>query len=124
MSETNRQPERPRARLISFRTFHKGTLIGFANVAFPSGMCVGEIQIHRRGDKCWAAPPARPWLYDHDNELVRDADGRVKWANDLINFLDHGSRRRWSEQVLAALREAKPEVLVGADDLSFEGAAP
>jgi hypothetical protein len=39
----------------------------------------------------------------------------VKWANDLINFYTHGCRRRWSDQVCDALRDAHPGLLPDDD---------
>jgi hypothetical protein len=104
-------------RLIGFRPFRKGTLIGFARVQFADGTQIGEIQIHRQGGKCWAAPSARPWLTDGDNQLVRDAEGRVRWSNDIIGFATHSRRRQWSDDVIAAVRAARPGLLPDAAGL-------
>ena len=106
---------RDNATLISVRHHRKGTLVGFACVQFPSGLRIGEIQIHVAGRKCWAAPPARPWLTDDDSELVRDPDGRPRWNSKLVWFASHGDRRRWSQQVIDAVRAAKPGLLPDAD---------
>jgi hypothetical protein len=99
------------ARLISFRLDKKGTKLGVASVAFPSGIVIGEIVIHRHGDRCWAQPPSRPVMMPGDQDLARDDDGKVRWDTHLIAFTTTNSRRRWSDQVLAAIRAAHPGLL-------------
>jgi hypothetical protein len=98
------------ARLVRFREYTKGTLIGFATVAFPSGMVIGEIAVHRQGDKAWAAPPARIRLRDGSSEPMRE-NGKLVWMNDLISFESVEIRRRWSASVIEAIRRDRTFVL-------------
>jgi hypothetical protein len=100
-----------RAYLVSFRHDRKGTKLGIATVAFPSGIVIGEIVIHRQGDKCWAQPPSRPVMMPGDNEVARSPDGKIRWDTNLISFTATNSRKRWSDQVLAAIRAAHPGLL-------------
>jgi hypothetical protein len=100
-----------RARLIHFRDFTKGSLIGFARMVFPSGLVIGEIGIHRHGNTCWAAPPARLRLRDGSSEPLRDAGGKLVWSNDLISFETPDIRRRWSAAVIEAIRRDRPHLL-------------
>ena len=96
------------ARLLDWRPVQRNTLLGFARVQFGSGLIVSEIAIHVAGSRAWAQPPARAWI--EDNKLILTETGRPRWQ-PIIDFANHGVRASWSRQVLAALREARPEVL-------------
>jgi DNA-binding transcriptional LysR family regulator len=76
-------------------------------VQFSSGIIIGDIAVHRRGEQMWASPPARPWI--EDNELARDDRGKPKYQT-VIGFVNHGVRASWSRQVIAALRDAHPDL--------------
>jgi hypothetical protein len=112
MSELNRPPERPRAKLIGWRAYHKNTLRGFASVRFASGVEVHEIAVHIASGRAWASPPGRPWI-DASGAVVRGDDGKIKYQA-LITFASHGVRSRWSRAVLDAVRAEHPEVLAEA----------
>jgi hypothetical protein len=96
-----------RVRVQEFRPLHRNSLRGFATVQFASGLIVAEIAIHQAGSKAWAQPPGRPMI-DRDGAVMRDEDGQVRYA-PIVGFMNHGTRARWSRQVIAAIREAHPE---------------
>src|SRR5215472_15355563 len=93
-----------RAKLVKFRPYTKGTLLGFAMVEFPSGLIIGEIAVQRDHETVWASPPARPRLRDGSSEPMRDDRGKLIWNSDLIRFASQEARRRWSDQVIDAVR--------------------
>jgi hypothetical protein len=95
------------AKLLDWRPLAKNTLLGFAKVQFGSGIIISEISVHRAGTGIWASPPSRPWT--KGNQLLLDDTGRPKWQQ-LIEFSTPGVRSSWSQQVLAALRQAHPEI--------------
>jgi hypothetical protein len=103
-----------RAKLLKFRDYSKGTLLGFAQVAFASGMIIGEIGVHRQGNTYWAAPPARLRLRDGSSEPMRGDNGKLLWSNDLIGFESPEARRRWSDLVMEAIRRDRPGLLTKA----------
>ena len=88
----------------------KGTLRGFARIRFDSGLIIDEISIHVGSDdgSAWASPPARPWV-DAQGVAMRDPKtGKVKYAG-LITFSTVPIRKRWSDGIVAVVREAHPE---------------
>jgi hypothetical protein len=85
-------------------------LLGFAKMQFPpDGMQMDGITIHQAGGKFWASPPGKPWI-GQDGQLVRELDGRPRYAA-IISRSTHGARRRWSDSVLAAVVAGQPEAL-------------
>ena len=102
----------PPARLMAWRPLARQTLLGFARVQFTSGLTISEIAVHRSGSRVWAAPPSRPWIEEGD--LVKDDRGKIKYQ-PLISFANHGVQASWSRQVIAAVREAQPELFTEAD---------
>jgi hypothetical protein len=108
--------------LISFSPQTSGTLRGFARVRFPAfdGVEVEGISIHISGDRCWASPPGRPWI--EGGELVRDpGTGKPKYSQ-VLYFANHGARSRWSDSVVALIRQHHPELfLEAASPLFGEG---
>lgn len=109
-----------RPRILEWREHRKGDKLGAVSVAFASGLVLHEVTIHRSGQSCWAAPPARPKLKDGSNELWIGRDDRPVWE-PIVSFVDVDIRRRWSDQVIAALRMDRPEVLA---DLHEEDQQP
>jgi len=96
------------ARLLDWRPVQRNSLIGFAQVQFGSGLIISEIAVHVAGSRVWAQPPARPWI--EENKLILTETGKPRWQ-PIIDFANHGVRASWSRQVVAALKEARPEVL-------------
>lgn len=109
-------PHRP--RLLDWRPLHKNTLLGFAKVQFSSGLIIGEIAVHRSGNRMWAAPPSRPWI--ENGAVVIGERGRPRYQS-IIGFANHGVQASWSRQVLNALSEEHPALFPDAveDDLNF-----
>src|ERR1044072_2449055 len=97
----------PIARLLDWRPLKKNTLLGFAKVQFTSGLIIGEIAVHRHGNRAWAQPPARPWI--ENNALVME--GNRPRYQPIISFANHGVQASWSRQVLRAIREVHPDLL-------------
>jgi hypothetical protein len=92
-----------------FRALAKNTLCGFARVRLASGMVLHDVAIHQRESRAWASPPGRPMI-GRDGTQMRAADGKVQFA-PTITFADRATGDRFSEAVIAALREAHPEAL-------------
>jgi hypothetical protein len=97
-----------RATLLEWRELRKGTLIGFAKIRFSSGLIMADIAIHVAGSRAWASPPARPWIKDGAT-VIDDDTGKTKYQQ-LIEFVNHGTRASWSRQVIDAVRAAQPEL--------------
>jgi hypothetical protein len=97
--------------IVDWRAHRKGDKIGTVAVLFPSGMILREITIHcRDSGVAWAAPPARARLADGTNEWLHDEAGHPLWE-PIVSFTDANTRRRWSAQIIAALRLDRPGVL-------------
>lgn len=85
------------------------TLRGFIEAAFPSGLVISDISIGRKGDRVWASPPSKP-MVGADGTVRRDDTGKIKYV-PIISFSDDKTRWRWSDSVVAAVREQHPEML-------------
>jgi hypothetical protein len=97
--------------LEGFRPLTKGTLRGFARVAFNSGFILDEISIHVSSDDghCWAMPPGRP-MVDQAGNVMRDPrTGKLRYSG-LCGFTTAAIRRRWSDEIVALVRERHPGV--------------
>jgi hypothetical protein len=93
----------------SFTPMAKNTLVGFATIRVPSGLVFHDVGVHRQGDSLWAMPASKPML-GPDGVQLRDTRGKLRWT-PIVSFADKRTRDRWSDGVIAALREPKPEVL-------------
>jgi hypothetical protein len=97
-------------RVTEFVARKSNSLRGFAKVEQPSGQNIHEVAIHRRDDgTAWASPPSKPML-DRSGQHMKGADGKALWVQ-LISFSSKDHRDRWSDAVIAALRESYPEAL-------------
>jgi DNA-binding cell septation regulator SpoVG len=75
MPDTQTRPSA--ARIIEWRPLRKNSLLGFAKVAFPSGMIISDITIMAGERGPWASPPSKP-LIDRDGAVMKDASsGKV-----------------------------------------------
>jgi hypothetical protein len=99
----------PPPRCTKFVPLQKASLLGFATIEFASGVVMSDISIHQNGSRCWASPPAKPML-DKDGVAVRESNGKVKY-NAVVRFSDPSIQRKWSEQVLFAVRDAFPDAI-------------
>lgn len=86
----------------------RGSLQGYMRAQFQSGLVICDIAVHQNSGKSWCSPPAKPWT--RDDAVVRDENGRAKWLT-VIDFANHSVRRRWSEALIAALRQQHPDAL-------------
>jgi hypothetical protein len=103
---------RPRAKLLAWTAHESGSLKGFADIQFPSGLQIAGICVHVAGSRAWASPPGRLWI-EH-GELARDESGKPRYAQ-FIRFANHGVRARWPDAVLAAVNEHDPAILANAE---------
>jgi hypothetical protein len=86
-----------------------GTLRGFFTVIPPSGLVLHELMLHHRDGTWWLSFPSKPML-SPEGTVLREPDGKVRYGAPLISFASRSARERFTEQVLAALREALPDV--------------
>ena len=81
----------------------RNSLVGFANVALPSGLILIDVTIHCQHDRIWASPPAKPQV---SSGVLVMLDGKIQYTA-VISFADKATRDRWS----GALRHAFPDTL-------------
>ena len=86
-----------------------GTLLGFIKVTMPSGLVLHEPMLHRRGDTFWLNFPSKP-MVGADGTALRDERGKVRYGPPLLGFASRHDRDRFTEQVLAALCQAQPQL--------------
>jgi hypothetical protein len=95
----------------AFTPVAKNSLLGFATVRMPSGMLLHDVGVHRQGGSFWAMPASKPML-DRSGTQLKDASGKLRWV-PIVSFADKATRDRWSQAVVAALREQRPDLVAG-----------
>jgi len=94
--------------IVDFKPVERGTLRGFATIEMRSGIVMVDVAIGCSEGTWWAAPPGKP-LIDRDGVVLKNPNGKVRYAA-VIDFRDTATRRRWSQQVIEALRAVHPEL--------------
>ncbi len=101
---------RPAPTILEFTPIIKNTLRGFARVRLPSGMVLIDCALHVGSNgRAWASPASKPML-DRNSNVMRDGDGKIRYV-PIIDFADRATRDRFSDAVIAALRESYPDAL-------------
>jgi DNA-binding cell septation regulator SpoVG len=108
------KPPSPGIRIRKFTPFTNaaGTVAGFLSIQLASGLILNDC-------KLMVGPKGRRWIgmpavkqTDRDGNPVL-VNGKPAW-NPILEFRDRATRDRFEEQVLAALRQAHPDVFEGA----------
>jgi hypothetical protein len=86
-----------------------GTLRGFFSASLPSGLVLHECMLHERDGAWWISFPSKPML-GADGVALRDDGGKVRYSAPLISFVSRQAKDRFTNQMLAALRLAQPQV--------------
>jgi hypothetical protein len=92
-----------------FNAVIRNTLRGFCKVRLPSGMIIADVAVHVRDGRAWASPPSKPML-NRDSVQMKGADGKPLWS-PIISFASRELSNRWSDAVVAALRQSHPHAL-------------
>src|SRR5262245_30750554 len=100
-------------RIVDWRPFHKGALLGFAKVEMPSGLIVNDVTICTGPNGSWASPPGK-LLVGRDGAVMKDGSGKARYVA-VIEFASKDVRTRWSDAVIAAMRATHPEVFADAE---------
>jgi hypothetical protein len=105
------EASRRRMRLVEWRPLVKGSLRGFASVELPSGLQIIDCPVFA-GNKgrSWAGLPSKPQL-DRDG-IQRFVDGKPAYT-PVLAWCDKALRDRWSDAVVALVRQAHPEAFDG-----------
>jgi hypothetical protein len=102
---------RPTIRILRWRpyTSPSGPVLGLFDVELPSGLQILDIRfgVGSRGGACVMMSAEK--MRDRDDRILLDDRGRPKWRT-LVNFRTKDVRERFSDQVLAAMRRAHPEL--------------
>jgi hypothetical protein len=94
--------------VTNFRAIQAGALVGFADVALPSGMILHRCSIFAKDDRAWASPPSKP-IIGRDGTAQRTSDAKVRYE-PTVSFTDRWTAERWSTAVVEALRAEHPDV--------------
>jgi hypothetical protein len=97
-------------RLVSWQPFRKGPLRGFATVELPIGLKIFDVPIRTGINGLWAGLPAKPEI-DRDGRRKTDINGKPVYA-EVLRWRDRALADRFSQAVVAAVRQAHPNDLV------------
>jgi hypothetical protein len=88
--------------VVEWRSFQRNTLLGFAKIRVPEWRLTFDgIAIHEKNGKRWAQLPSKPVL-DANRELVKESDGKLRYAK-VIEFDDREISTRFSDAVVKAV---------------------
>ena len=104
------KPPARQLRLISWQPFRKGPLRGFATVELPIGLRIFDVPIRTGTNGLWAGLPAKPEI-DRDGRRKTDVNGKPVYA-EVLRWRDRGLSDRFSQAVVALVRQAHPGDLV------------
>jgi hypothetical protein len=99
----------PTIAISDWKPRESGTLRGFFTTHLPSGLELHELMLHHRDGSWWLSFPSKPMLAA-DGAALRDDSGKIRYSAPLVSFVNRQARDRFTEQVLAALRVAQPQV--------------
>jgi hypothetical protein len=112
MSASSRETPR-RLQLIEFRPLTKGALRGFASIHLPLGVTISDCPVLVSGGKAWVSLPSKPQL-NGDGTPRRDANGKVLYV-PILRWSERDLANRFSDTVVALVRERYPDALDGKD---------
>jgi hypothetical protein len=95
--------------ISDWKARERGTLRGFFTADLQSGLTLHELMLHHRDGSWWISFPSKPML-GPDGAALRDERGKIRYSKPLLEFSSRQARDRFVEQVLAALRQAQPQV--------------
>lgn len=96
-------------RIIDFKPQANGSLVGFVDVEFASGLQLLGIVIMRGDDGLYALPPGRPKL-DATGKPRRKPNGKVDYST-IIKFRSRDIANKWSKQIIEALQHMHGSML-------------
>jgi hypothetical protein len=99
----------PAIVIVDWKARESGTLRGFFTAHLASGLVLHELMLHERNGSWWLSFPSKPKL-SADGAALRDERGKVSYGAPLIEFSSRQAKDRFIDQVLAALRQAQPQV--------------
>ena len=83
--------------------------MGFASIHIAElELKVHDVAIHQKGDRRWAALPARPWV--KDGAVVTGEDGKAQYSI-ILEFDRREVREAFSAAVIRAVIERFPNAL-------------
>jgi hypothetical protein len=102
---------RPTLRCVGFKPHCRGSLRGFASIAFVDlRMTVHGIGIHvHENGAAWASPPAQALI--KNGAAMKDERGTVQYSPPLLEFGSAEIRRAWSDRVVAEVLPFSPSAL-------------
>jgi hypothetical protein len=96
-------------RLVSWHQVGKGSLIGCATIELPVGLRIIDAPVFTGRNGPWASLPRKPVL-DRDGKQRLDVNGKPQFQ-PLIEWRDRTLSDRFSEAVVALVREQHPDAL-------------
>jgi hypothetical protein len=101
--------DRPRMVLEAFKAMPKGTLRGFATVKLPNQLTIADCPVFIANGRAWATLPGKP-VIDRASGRHVEADGKKRYSA-ILAWPDRGTADRWSDAVVALVRQAHPGAL-------------
>ena len=93
----------------SWKPLQKNTLQGFATIEIGAlALRIHDIAVHRKGNRTWAALPAKPWL--KGGVAITDDAGKIQYSA-MFEFTSREVADAFSRAVARAVEEKFPGAL-------------
>jgi hypothetical protein len=103
----NARPANTALRCTEFKPLVRNTLRGFAEISVAElRLTIKDVAVHRKGERCWAQLPAKPFV--KDGMLVKGDDGRIQYF-PILSFDTRAVADAFSAAVVHAVRRLVPE---------------
>jgi hypothetical protein len=95
-------------KILDWRPVPRNSLLGFAQVEFPSGLIINDVTVLTGERGPWASPPSKPMI-GADGVALRGENNKPRYV-PIIEFASKDIRNKWSNSIIEAMREAHPDV--------------
>lgn len=95
--------------ITDFKPVSSDAMRGLCDVILPSGMVLHRCVVFVKGDRAWAAPPAKK-SSAKTATVQYGVDGKSR-SEQAVSFVDRPTQDCWSSAVIEALHAAHSEVL-------------
>jgi hypothetical protein len=98
----------PVMKISDAKTVVSGALRGFCTVTMPSGMVLHQVGIFAKDGQVWAGPPSKQRI-GRDGVAMKN-NGKAVYE-PVVGFVDKVTQQRWSDAVIAAVRDQEPALI-------------
>ncbi len=97
-------------QILEWKSIPRNSLLGFAVIKLGA-LKIHDVAVHTSHGKYWAQLPAKPQVTS-SGEVRKSPEGKIQYAK-MLEWDTREASDRFSASVIAALKEAHPQALIG-----------